>query len=187
MDASTQLRDLVRAAAAGDPRAWDGLVERFAPLVWSTVRANGLSPDEAADAAQTTWLRLAEQLDRVQGEHERVGVWLAATARRESLRTVAAARGPGADAPEAGSRPAGLAPAGEPEREALLWRVVRDLPAHCRRLLRLLSTVPAPTHQEVAAALDLRVAQVRSARTTCLEDFRRRMAEISIRAEIRDS
>jgi DNA-directed RNA polymerase specialized sigma24 family protein len=187
MDASTRVGDLVRAAAAGDPHGWNGLVERFAPLVWSTVRAYGLSSDEAANAAQTTWLQLAEQLDRIQREHDRVGVWLASTARRESLRLLGVGRRHDAGAPrEGGGSLAGAATA-EPEREAMLWRVVRDLPEQCRRLLRILSTVPPPTHEEVAAALDLRAAHVGSARAACLEEFRRRMADIGIRAEVRDS
>lgn len=92
MGASIDARDLALAAAAGDPRGWDGLVERFGGLVWSTTRAYGLSPDDGADAAQTTWLRLAEQLGRLQDQYGQLGVWLAATARRESLRLLGAAR-----------------------------------------------------------------------------------------------
>ena len=54
MGASIDVRDLARAAAAGDQHGWDGLVERFGELVWSTIRAYGLSPGDGADAAQTT-------------------------------------------------------------------------------------------------------------------------------------
>jgi len=92
MGASIDVRDLARAAAAGDQHGWDGLVERFGELVWSTIRAYGLSPGDGADAAQTTWLLLAEQLGHLEAQHERLGVWLAATARRESLRLLGAAR-----------------------------------------------------------------------------------------------
>jgi DNA-directed RNA polymerase specialized sigma24 family protein len=187
MGANIDVRDLVRAAAAGDPRGWDGLVERFGALVWSTARAYGLSPDEGADAAQSTWLRLAEQLDCLQDQHDRLGVWLAATARRESLRLLGAGRGDLVDTRRGGQGvPAAAAPT-SPEWEALLWRVVRDLPEHCRRLLRVLSTVPPPTQEEVAAALDMRVTRIPAARAACLEEFRHRMAGIGIRAEAEDS
>jgi DNA-directed RNA polymerase specialized sigma24 family protein len=37
--------------------------------------------------AQTTWLRLVENLDRIR-EPDRLGAWLATTARRESLRVI---------------------------------------------------------------------------------------------------
>jgi DNA-directed RNA polymerase specialized sigma24 family protein len=184
------VRDLARAAAAGDQHGWDGLVERFGELVWSTTRAYGLSPGEGADAAQTTWLRLAEQLGHLKDQHERIGVWLAATARRESLRLLGAARGVAAAA--APPRPATEPPpgppgAGEQGREALLWRVVRELPEHCRRLLRVLLSVPPPSHEEVSAALDLPVAGIAAARDACLQDFRHRMSDFSIRADADDS
>jgi DNA-directed RNA polymerase specialized sigma24 family protein len=182
------VRDLARAAAAGEQRGWDGLVERFGELVWSTTRAYGLSPGEGADAAQTTWLRLAEQLGHLEDQHERIGVWLAATARRESLRLLGAARGAtAAPAPPAAEPPAGPPGADEQGREALLWRVVRELPEQCRRLLRVLLTVPPPSHEEVSAALDLPVAGIAAARDACLQDFRHRMSDFSIRADADDS
>jgi DNA-directed RNA polymerase specialized sigma24 family protein len=181
------VRDLARAAAAGDQHGWDGLVERFGELVWSTTRAYGLSPGDGADAAQTTWLRLAEQLGHIEDQHERLGVWLAATARRESLRLLGAARGTTAAPAAAPPGPAAEPAPGDPGREALLWRVVRELPEHCRRLLRVLLTVPPPIHEEVSAALDLPVAGIAAARDACLQDFRHRMSDFSIRADADDS
>jgi DNA-directed RNA polymerase specialized sigma24 family protein len=188
MGASIDVRDLARAAAAGDQHGWDGLVERFGELVWSTIRAYGLSPGDGADAAQTTWLLLAEQLGSLEDQHERLGVWLATTARRESLRLLGVSRMPAAEAPP---RPGPEPPAGSavdaPGREALLWGVIRELPEHCRRLLRVLLTAPPPSHEEVSAALDLPVAGIAAARAACLQDFRHRMANISIRTELEDS
>lgn len=184
MGARLDERRLAQAAAAGDQRAWDALVDRFGELVWSTARAWGLNPEQGADAVQVTWLRLAEQLDRLQDHYERLGVWLAATARRESLRLLGTGREarPG---PEPAPGPA--APAAGSARDGLLWRVVHELPERCRRLLRVLMTSPPPTHEEVAAALDLPLARVRDLRADCLHDFRGRMAKISIKAETSDS
>jgi RNA polymerase sigma factor (sigma-70 family) len=76
---------MVVAAADGDQTAWDALVDRFAPMVWGIARGHRLSAADAAEVFQTTWLRLLEHLDRMD-EPERVGAWLAITARRESLR-----------------------------------------------------------------------------------------------------
>lgn len=178
MGSSIDVRGLVRAAAAGDSRAWDGLVERFGALVWSITRAYGLSPEAGANAAQTTWLRLAEQLDRLEDQHDRLGVWLAATARLESLRLLDVARAEVAGASHTPLRSWAPAELAEHEREALLWRVVRELPEHCRRLLRILSTVPTPSQEEVAAALDLPVSSVPAAHAACLREFRHRMSHI---------
>src|SRR3954468_5004445 len=81
------LVELVHAAADGDQEAWDALVDRFAGLVWSIARAHRLSAADAADVSQTTWLRLVEHLGRIR-DPERVGAWLAATARHEGLRVI---------------------------------------------------------------------------------------------------
>jgi DNA-directed RNA polymerase specialized sigma24 family protein len=184
MGARFDERRLAQAAAAGDQRAWDRLVDRFGELVWSTSRAWGLNPEQGADAVQVTWLRLAEQLDRLQDHYECLGVWLAATARHESLRLLDAGRGtqPG---PEMASGPP--AAAGGSARDGLRWRLVHELPERCRRLLRVLMTTPPPSHEEVAAALDLPLAHVGHLRTDCLRDFRGRMAKVSIKAETSDS
>ena len=57
---------LVQAAADGDRAAWDALVDRYNGLVWSVARSHRLSPVDASDVVQTTWLRLVEHLDRLQ-------------------------------------------------------------------------------------------------------------------------
>src|SRR5262245_50547155 len=82
-----EVAELVQAAADGDRDAWDALVDRFNGLVWSVARSHRLSTIDASDVVQTTWLRLVENLGRLQ-DPERVGAWLATTARRESLRAL---------------------------------------------------------------------------------------------------
>jgi hypothetical protein len=91
--------------------------------------------------------------------------------------------------PTAAPRPAEPAAgaAGTQGRETHLWRVVRELPEQCRRLLRVLLSVPPPSHEEVSAALDLPAAGIAAARDACLQDFRHRMSEFSIRTEPEDS
>ena len=81
---------LVRGAAGGDEVAWRGLVDRFSGLVWAVARAHRLGNADAADVYQTTWLRLAEHIQRI--DHpDRVGAWLATAARRECLQSLRAA------------------------------------------------------------------------------------------------
>jgi hypothetical protein len=64
---------------------------------------------------------------------------------------------------------------------------VRELPEHCRRLLRVLLTVPPPSHEEVSAALDLPLERIAVARAACFQEFRLQMATIGIRTEVEDS
>src|SRR3984885_5341141 len=79
---------LMRRAANGDPAAWEGLVNKYGRLIWSITRDFKLVESDAADVFQTTWMRLIEHIDRI--EHaDRVGSWLASTARNECLRCLA--------------------------------------------------------------------------------------------------
>lgn len=64
--------------------AWGELLRRYGKLVSTTVRSFRLLEADALDAIQLTWLRLAENAERVQYP-ERLGGWLATTARRECL------------------------------------------------------------------------------------------------------
>ena len=86
-DAGDTAAALVMAAATGDQQAWDALVDRFAPTVWAVARGYRLSVADATDVSEVTWLRLVENLDRME-EPDRVGAWLATTARRESRRVL---------------------------------------------------------------------------------------------------
>jgi len=71
--------ELVERARAGDPSAVEALLRRYALMVDAIVRCYRLPHQDAADARQLVWCRLAEHLDRIR-EPERVGSWIARTA-----------------------------------------------------------------------------------------------------------
>ena len=54
--------DLVARARTGDRQAWDALVKRYAPLIWSICRRHDLADADAEDASQNVWLKLVGQL-----------------------------------------------------------------------------------------------------------------------------
>ena len=172
------LSELVGAAAEGDQRAWQRLVERFSGLVWSVARAYGLSEADAADVAQTAWLRLVEHLHRIR-DAQRVGAWLAATTRHEALRVlrVAGRQLPVGDDVELETSdpvqvtPESLALASEQRR--ILWHAFAALPPSCQRLLRVLMADPPPSYQEAAAALDMPIGSIGPTRGRCLDRLRR--------------
>ena len=80
----SELAGLVSAAAEGDAESWDEITNRFTNLLWAVARSYRLSPDDAADVVQNTWLRLLENLRRIDHPEALPG-WLATTARREAL------------------------------------------------------------------------------------------------------
>src|SRR5262245_460293 len=169
------LDELVRAAAEGDEAAWDAIVDRFQGLVWATARAHRLSQADAADVAQTTWLRLVEQLDRIR-EPEKLGSWLATTARHECLRHI---RLNGRELPtdEAGAFEAPSDEAPElalvkEERAGALWRAFTKLSDVCQALLRLLVSEDEPSYEAISAALDMPIGSIGPTRMRCLEKLR---------------
>src|SRR5690349_16215427 len=82
-----RLAALVEAAAAGDPHAWDALVEGFTPMVRSVARRHRLSLADQDEVLQNTWLKLLKSIGRLR-EPAAVGGWLATTARNESIRVI---------------------------------------------------------------------------------------------------
>ncbi len=170
-----RLEELTRAAARGDQEAWNAIVDRFQGLVWATARAYRLPQADAADVAQTTWLRLVESLDRIR-EPERLGAWLATTARNECLRHIRL-RGrelptDDADVFEAeGDDPPDLALLTE-ERERALWRAFARIGQRCQALLRLLVSQDEPSYEEVGAALGMPIGAIGPTRMRCLEKLR---------------
>ncbi len=167
---------LVRAASDGDRDAWAALVERFEGLVWSVARAHRLSRDDAEDVAQTTWLLLYQNLTRLR-EPGRVGAWLAATARHESLRIIRRGTREApvdesgvADRPDAA--PTAVEAIDERERAGILWRALARIDERCQQLLRILAADPRPSYDEVADALAMPIGSIGPTYGRCLEKLR---------------
>ena len=72
-------------AARGDQNAWASLVYRFTPTIWEATRSEASDPMVSEEAAQTTWLRVADRL-AANLDHSRFEAWLVETARREAQR-----------------------------------------------------------------------------------------------------
>jgi RNA polymerase sigma factor (sigma-70 family) len=173
-----ELTSWVAAAARGDVVAWNHLVDRFSRLVWAVARAHRLSDSDAADVSQVTWLRLVENLDRIQ-QPERLGAWLATTARRESLAVLrrGARNVAYADVHETErASPDDMPPDGPilltEERSAVALAFTR-LSEPCQRLLRVLMVDPPPRYDAVSEALAIPIGSIGPTRARCLEKLHR--------------
>jgi len=171
--------DLVTRAARGDQRAWDDLVERYAPLVWSVCRRYQLSSADAEDVHQTVWLQLVSRLDKIRDPAALPG-WLATTTRRECGRVVRATRGPRAaeHVPDAETIPDQQAWVAdqellEAERHAALREALARLPPSCQRLIGKLIEDPPLTYAQISAALNIPVGSIGPLRSRCLDRLRR--------------
>lgn len=166
---------LVQAAAAGDQRAWGLLVARFDVTIRAQARRHGLAPHDRDEVAQRTWLALHRHVDKL-GTHPAIGGWLILTARRESLRVLAASkRELPAEDPVAGREstdpPIDDALLASERREAIRQAILR-LPAHERRLVALLLREPDLTYQEVSAMLSIPKGSIGPTRGRCIARLR---------------
>ena len=170
---------LVHRAAGGDAEAWRRITERFTRLLWSVARSHRLNDMDAADVVQNTWLRLLENLSKIE-QPQALPKWLATTARREALsvirrrqRDVLARddddmwevvddRLPDVDATFL-----------DLERDRHLWECFRQLPERDQILLRALMASDTPHYADVAAALDMPVGSIGPTRMRALARLRR--------------
>ncbi len=172
---SIDVAEMVRCAAAGDPGAWDRLVEQYSRLIWAITRDFNLTESDASDVVQTTWLRLVEHIGRL--EHpERVGAWIATTARNECLRGIAARRRLVLVGEDYGLEV--MAAAAPQVDEALIAaeqaRTVREalkqLPLRWQRLMELL--IAEQPYAVIADRLDFPVGSIGPTRGRCLDRLR---------------
>jgi len=185
--------DLVARARNGDKQAWDALVERYAPLIWSICRRHQLGATDADDVSQNVWLRLVDQLDRVRDPAALPG-WLATTTRRECCRVVRTVRGsrPVAYVLDVENLPDELARTAdqevlEAERQAALRQAFGALDPFSRQLVALLIQDPPVPYGEISARLGIAVGSIGPSRGRCLEKLRRHPAIAAlINAECRD-
>jgi len=175
--ASLDIARLVRRAGTGDKHAWERLVDQYARLIWSITREFRLVESDAADVAQTTWMRLIEHIDRI--EHpERVGSWLAATARNECLRSLAARKrlvlaneetsfeGSADHEPEIDE--ALLAE----ERATVVRAAMGHLPHRWQRLMEMLMADPPTPYAVISDELGLPIGSIGPTRARCLARLR---------------
>jgi RNA polymerase sigma factor (sigma-70 family) len=171
MRGNPAVADLVAGAKNGDSQAWNALVERYSPLIWSICRQYRVDGPAVEDVAQCVWLHLVKNLHNLRDPAALPG-WLATTTRRECShlqRVPSAMRGNGQmleDMPD--------------EHELLvaeLGAVLREacarLPVPYQRLLALLIADPPVPYTEISARLGIPVGSIGPTRRRLLDRLRR--------------
>jgi RNA polymerase sigma factor (sigma-70 family) len=174
---------VVAQARAGGGAAWENLIRRFGGLVASIARRCRLNDADVAELCQTTWLRLVENLDRIE-QPERLGAWLATTSRRESLRiatrravlslsdTVYLISDDSLDPLDSALL--------KDEQLAVIRSATQRLAPHCQRLLGLLMGDDDLPYKEIAEQLSMPVGSIGPTRGRCLEHLRKILAETEL-------
>jgi len=175
--ASADVTTLVLCARAGEQDAWDQIVERYAPLVWSVCRRYSLAGGDAEDVAASVWLKLVERLETIR-EPAALPGWIATTATRECLHLL---RGRNrqvlVDDEDQLAEPDGLAATTdewllEQERHVALRVAFEGLSERCRRLLSMVFGEPPTSYSQIAGTLGMRVGAIGPTRMRCLDKLR---------------
>ncbi len=172
----------------GDRRSLDELVALLTPLLWHTVRGQGVDAVAAEDVVQTIWMRLLHSTDSIR-DPQTVVKWLLTAARREAWRVARRSRSDqahttalfGQEGEELSAQPA--------QREELpdelvfrdelqhrLWEHVQELPDRCRELMRVIAFADRPDYALIAESLGMPVGSIGPTRGRCLAKLRQILA-----------
>lgn len=170
---------LVARVGNGDQWAWDELVERYSPLVWSICFRYRLTRQDIDDIGQSVWLLLVEQIGAIR-EPPALPGWIATTTKRECLRALRTSRRHDHGAlPSEDQMPADDADAVidheiiVAERDAALRAAFAELPQNCRELLSMLISDPPRNYADISATLGIAVGSIGPTRARCLDRLRR--------------
>jgi RNA polymerase sigma factor (sigma-70 family) len=165
---------LVQRARNGDQGAWDKIVERYGPLVWSLCARYRLFGADADDVFANVWLRLVERLDSIRNPAALPG-WLASTTRNECLQLLKLRQ----RHVLVGSELVCEETAGPPdewlleqERHLALRTAFAALSKRCQALLTLLFTGPPVRYSDISADMGIPIGGIGPTRHRCLAAIR---------------
>ncbi|SDL85410.1 RNA polymerase sigma factor, sigma-70 family [Geodermatophilus siccatus] len=170
---------LLAQVAAGDQSAWRRLIDEYDGLVRSVAASFRLQTADVHDVAQTTWLRLLQNVRTIR-DPERLAGWLAVTASRESLALLrrSARLRPLPMVDETPDATAG------PEEDVIdrdeardLWAAVAELPPRQQRLLVALFRDELDSYNDVAARCAMPVGSIGPTRARALSRLRSKLAD----------
>jgi RNA polymerase sigma factor (sigma-70 family) len=160
--------DLVRQCRAGDPDAWNELVERYSRYVYAiAVRGFRLSEEDAEDVFQDVFTRIYTRLDGLRDDSA-LRPWIAQLTRRRCLDAIAARRDIPADDVLAEEESADLSDVEEAfeVREALA-----GLPEACQDILDRFFTRDQ-SYKTIADELEVPSGTIASRIARCLTRLR---------------
>ncbi len=178
---SQRVADLLLGVGDGNPAAWEEIMHRYGKLIASTVRSFRLQDADALDAVQTTWLRLAEHAHQIR-EPERLGGWLATTARRTCLHILRQTKSSPQNFDVVAETVADLDES--PEQRVVdadttqrLWSFVSELSPRRQTLLQALFTDNPLSYAEVASICQMPSGGIGPTRARALAQLRDKLEQ----------
>jgi RNA polymerase sigma factor (sigma-70 family) len=179
------------AHQAGDRSGFNDLVALLTPLLWHTVRSQGVDQVAAEDVVQTIWMRLLHSSSSIR-DPQTVVKWLLTASRREAWRAskqgrtellrTATVHGEDREDREAADGVPAQRQAGpeevvlRDETQRQLWEHISALPERCRELMRVIAFADRPDYALIAESLGMPVGSIGPTRGRCLAKLRRELA-----------
>ena len=168
----TEREVLERFAERGDPAAFEAIVARHGPMLYTVCRQMLRDPNDADDAVQAIFLILIKKAGELR-QPERLGPWLYGVAYRVSHRIRTRSRTRDLPADLAGPRLA--CPVEDNEQLDALHREIQLLPEKYREPI-VLCCIEGLSHDEAASRLGLPIGTVHGRLSRARERLRGRLA-----------
>jgi len=161
---------LVEACLSGDEGAWEKLVTRYAPLVYSIPRRLNMSTTDADDVLQTVFTIAFRRLHSLKNR-QCLAAWLITITRRECLHHCK-------HTPESADLVDEITDGGthlsdiieEQQRRLMVHQALSRLDANSQVLLSaLFLEVPTPSYEEIAQRQGMAAGSIGPARARCLK------------------
>ncbi|MEQ1642060.1 MAG: sigma-70 family RNA polymerase sigma factor [Pyrinomonadaceae bacterium] len=180
--------ELVLACAKGEEDAWATLVARYQRLLYSIPRRAGFDEEAAADVLQQTFLKLLQNLDKIQ-QPGQIHAWLVTTARRETLGVLRKQKGaPRISIDDTDGETTREYPSSEPladqvlltmEQQHRVRTAVAGLDDRCRNLITLLFyRTDSISYAEIAEVLGVSEGSIGPTRARCLDKLHSKLRRL---------
>jgi RNA polymerase sigma factor (sigma-70 family) len=175
------IKEIWKSVVEGDHDAWKSLVRRYQALVITVARRVGLSPPDAEDCAQQTWMSLYRNRRAIK-DPERLPAWLIRTTRRRAVRTAQRLVRTSPAEPDSRFETNVSQPDEEVllvERQGVLEVALEQLDPRCAKLLRALFFSPEDkSYREIARDLEISPNTLGPLRSRCLKRLREILEEM---------
>jgi RNA polymerase sigma factor (sigma-70 family) len=170
---------LLARVAEGDQSAWRRLIDEYDGLVRSVAASFRLQTADVHDVAQTTWMRLLQNVRTIR-DPGRLAGWLSVTASREALALLrrSTRQRPLPMVDETSDATA------DPERDVVdrdqarvLWAAVAELSPRQQRLLIALFREELDSYNDVAATCAMPIGSIGPTRARALSRLRSKLAD----------
>jgi RNA polymerase sigma factor (sigma-70 family) len=178
-------KTLVSECLAGNRKAWEQLVQRYARLLYSIAFRYGLNEDDAADIFQIVCVKLLANLEKLNDDQHLTG-WLITTTKHECSHALRHKQRiqPSVTLHEGESK-LDLTPAEDKcpmdivlqvEQEHLVRLAVEDLQGRCRQLIELLYLADPPaSYADVSRHLNMPTGAIGPTRARCLKTLKEKL------------